>query len=143
MSGYNARFLYDQCTVDQNLKSSTAPCRYQLVVDKFENNEMTIQTPPCPGESTKIGCKTCTTNSNANIESKWSTIGVRTDIESDLLAINRPNTRCADLKYHPCGPGCNKEYCDKKCTKHVVVNHRVCERDIVPNNNIMPTSNGF
>jgi hypothetical protein len=143
MSGYNSRFLYDQCTFDQNLKSTTEPCRYQLVADKYENENMTIKKGPCGGDLKKIGCKPCDTNSNANIEAKWETIGYRTDIESDLLAINRPNTRCADLKYHPCGSGCTKKYCAKKCPNYVVVNTIVCDRHIVPTNNKMPTTTGF
>ena len=143
MSGYNSRFLYDQCTIDQNLKSTTEPCRYALLSDKFENNTMTIKNGPCQGDLAKTGCKPCNTNSTANIEANWSTIGLRTDIESDLLTINRPNTRCADLKYHPCGPSCTKKYCSKKCPNYVVVNTRVCDRNIVPTNNVMPTSSGF
>ena len=117
MSGYNSRFLYDQCTFDQNLKSSVEPCKYRLVVDKYENQNMTIKNGPCGGDLKKIGCKPCDTNTSANIEAKWDTIGLRTDIESDLFAINRPNTRCADLKYHPCGKGCTKKYCEKKGIK--------------------------
>lgn len=143
MSGYNARFLYDQCTFDQNLKTSTAPCRYQLLGDKYENDNMTIKNGPCMGELQKIGCEYCDTNNTANIEAKWSSIGLRTEIESDLLAINRPNTRCADLKFHPCGPGCTKPFCAKKCPNHVVVNTRVCDRHIVPSQNKMPTVTGF
>jgi len=143
MSGYNARFLYDQCTFDQNLKSSTEPCRYSLLVGKFENNNMTIKNGPCKNDSKKIGCAPCDTNNKANIEAKWETIGLRTDIESDLLAINRPNTRCVDLKYHPCGPNCSKKDCPKKCPKYVVVNTLVCDRHIVPTNNKMPVSTGF
>lgn len=143
MSGYNSRFLYDQCTFDQNLKSSTEPCRYQLLVGKFESDTMTINSRPCQGDLKKTGCEPCDTNKNANIEAKWGTIGLRTDIESDLLTINRPNTRCADLKYHPCGPNCNKKYCSKKCPNHVVVNTIICDRSIVPTNNKMPTTTGF
>lgn len=143
MAGYNARFLYDQCTFDQNLISSTEPCRYQLLGDKFEHNQMTIKNGPCMGDLQKIGCIYCDTNNKANLEAKWVTIGIRTDIESDLLAINRPNTRCVDLKYHPCGPNCTKKYCAKKCPNWVVVNTRVCDRHIVPTNNKMPTTTGF
>jgi len=141
MSGYNARFLYDQCTFDQNLVSSTEPCRYDLLVDKYENENMTIKNSPC--KNSKIGCKPCDSNNKANIEAKWKTIGLRTDIESDLWAINRPNTRCANLKYLQCGSGCNTKYCEKKCPNHIVVNTRICDRHIVPTNNKMPTNSGF
>jgi len=143
MAGYNARFLYDQCTFDQNLKSSTEPCRYQLNGNKYENINMTIKNGPCKIDSKKIGCAPCDTNNKANIEAKWETIGLRTDIESDLLAINRPNTRCVDLKYHQCGPNCGKKDCKKICKKHVVVNTLVCNRHIVPTNNKMPKSSGL
>jgi len=143
MSGYNSRFLYDQCTFDQNLISTTKPCHYQLLAGKYENVNMTIKNGPCQGDLKKVGCKPCDVNNTANIEAKWDTIGLRTDIESDLLAINRPNTRCVDLKYHPCGPGCTKKYCEKKCPNHVVVNTIICDRNIVPTNNKMPTTTGF
>ena len=141
MSGYNSRFLYDQCTFDQNLISSTKPGKYDLLVDKYENENMTIKNSPC--KNSKINCKPCNTNDKATIEAKWNSIGVRTDIESDLWAINRLNTRCANLKYFPCGPGCNTKYCEKKCPNHVVVNTIICDRHIVPTNNKMPTSTGF
>jgi hypothetical protein len=142
MAGYNARFLYDQCTFDQNLKTTTEPCRYQLMGDKFENQNMTIKNGPCK-DKTNVGCKKCDTNGVANIEAQWNTIGLRTDIESDLLIINRPNTRCVNLKYHQCGPTCNKKYCSKKCPDYVVVNTRICDRHIVPTNLSMPLTNGF
>ncbi len=143
MSGYNSRFLYDQCTIDQNLKSTTEPCKYQLLADKFENKNMTIKNSPCQGDLKKIGCKPCDINNIANIEANWQTIGIRTEIESDLKIINRPNTRCSDLKYHPCGPACNRKNCNKKNPNHVVVNTIVCDRYIVPTNNKMPTTTGF
>jgi hypothetical protein len=143
MSGYNARFLYDQCNFEQNLKSTTDPCRYQLFNDKYENTNMTIKNGPCSGDISRIGCDPCFTNKTANIEAKWDTIGIRTDIESDLMSINRPMTRCGDLKYHPCGSGCTKKYCEKKCQNHVVVNTLACNRSIVPTNNKMPTTTGF
>lgn len=143
MAGFNSRFLYDQCTFDQNLRSSTEPCRYQLVVDKFENNNMGIQKDPCIKGPTNYSCKTCDINSTANIESTWDTIGIRTDIESDLLVLNLPNSRCVDIKYHPCGNLCNKPNCVKKCPNPIIVNTRVCDRNIVPTNNKMPTNTGF
>lgn len=142
MSGYNSRFLYDSCTIDTNLVQYTAPCRYDLLVDKYENDTMTIDKVPCEGKLTKVGCNTCNSNKSANIEAKWSSIGQRTDIESDLIWLTRPNTRCPDLKYHPCGKNCGKDKCNK-CTKQVVVNTRVCDRHIVPTNNKMPTKTGF
>jgi len=143
MSGYNAKFLYDQCTFDQNLKSSIDPCKYQLLLGKYESDTMGITSNPCQGNLNKYGCNLCDINKNANIEAKWGTIGVRTDIESDLRTINRPNSRCVDLKYHPCGPDCNKQFCSKTCPNHIVVNTLICNRSIVPTNNRMPTSSGF
>lgn len=142
MAGFNARFLYDQCTYDQNLKITTNPCRYQLLDDKFENQNMTIKHGPCENGK-NIGCKKCSTNKVANIEAKWTSIGLRTDIESDLLIINRPNTRCDNLKYHKCSASCDKKDCKKKCPEYVVVNTTICDRHIVPTNLSMPLSNGF
>ena len=143
MSGYNSRFLYDTCTFDQNLKMSTDPCRYDMFIGKFENDNMTIKNGPCKGDLQKYGCKHCTTNEKATLEAKWSTIGVRTDLESDLWCIDRPNTRCAELKYFPRGPKCNKVFCNKVNPKLMVVNTLVCDRHIVPSQNKMPKTNGF
>ena len=72
-------------------------------------------------------------NDKANIEANWNSFAIRTDIESYLLIMNRPNTRCADLKYHTCGPLCNKK-CNKKCPTHIIVNTIVCDRHIVLTN---------
>ncbi len=144
MAGYNSRFLYDQCTIDQNLISTTEPCRYSLLVDKYENNSMTIKNGPCRGDlKKKFNCDPCNINQTANIEARWSSIGQRTDIESDLLAINRPNSRCVGLKYHPCGRNCKGKNCVKKCGTPVLVNTRICDRMIVPTNNKMPKTTGF
>lgn len=144
MAGYNGRFLYDQCTFDQNLISTTEPCRYSLLLGKFENQNMTIKNGPCAGDlKNKFKCKPCDFNKNANIEAKWTTIGQRTDIESDLLIINRPNTRCANLKFQPCGKNSKDKNSAKKCPTPIVVNTRVCDRLIVPTNNKMPTTTGF
>ena len=54
-----------------------------------------------------------------------------------------PISRCANLKYFPCGTGCSTKYCEKKCPNYIVVNHMICDRHIVPTNNKMPTSSGF
>jgi len=142
MSGYNSRFLNDQCTYDQYIRTTVEPCNYKLYSGAFEHDEMTIKNGPCK-TSEKYGCKYCDTNNTANIEARWDTIGLRTDIESDLITITRPNTRCADLKFHPCGPGCTSKFCEVTCPNHVVVNTLVCDRHIVPTNNKMPTSTGF
>jgi len=143
MSGYNSRFIYDQCTFDQNLKMSTDPCRYDLLIDKFEHNQMTIKNGPCKGDLQKYGCKYCNVNEKATIEAKHESIGVRTDVESDLWCIDRPNTRCAELKYFPRGPGCNKTFCNKTDPKLMVVNVRCCDRSIVPSQLQLPKTNGF
>lgn len=143
MAGYNSRFLYDQCTFDQNLKMTTEPCRYQHLVDKFENNNMAIGKDPCMKSNCKFGCKSCDYNNNANIEARWDTIGLRTDIESDLWVLNRPNTRCIKYKFHKCNKECSKEKCNKTCPNYIILNTLICDRSIVPTNNVMPTTTGF
>ena len=143
MAGYNARFLYDQCTFDQNLKTSTEPCRYQLLGDKYENNNMGIGKDVCLKSKCKFGCKSCNNNSMANIEANWNTIGLRTDIESELWVMNRPSTRCVKYKYHKCSPDCTQEKCNKTCPNYIILNTKICDRSIVPTNNTMPTTTGF
>lgn len=131
MSGYNAGFLSDQCTFDQNLKMTTEPCRYGLLLDKFEHVNTAINNNACPN-IVPYGCKPCDHN-YANIEAKITSIGSRVDIESDLQWRTRPNSRCVGLKYSP----------ENNKTKQVVVNTTLCDRDIVPTNNKMPTTTGF
>lgn len=129
MSGYNTRFLNDQCTFDQNLKMTTEPCRYDLLLDKFEHINTVIVGNACP--NTNTGCASCT-HDYANIEAKFDSIPVRVDIESDLQWRTRPNSRCVGLKFQPIDT-----------TKKVVVNTILCDRQIVPTNNKMPTTTGF
>ena len=146
MAGYNSRFLYDQCTFDQNLKTSTEPCRYQLLNDKFENNNMEIGKDPCIKNNVQFGCKPCDYNNIANIDAKWKTIGLRTDIESELWVLNRPNSRCVEYKYSKCNGNskCNNNKCDNnKCKNYIILNTRICDRNIVPTNNKMPLTSGF
>jgi len=166
MSGYNSRFLYDQCIYDQNLKSSIDPCKYQLILDKYENNNMEISKITCQTSDLSESnlnlskCKPFTVNSNATIEAKWDSIGYRTEIENSLLAIDRPNTKCMFKKYHNCdikditnkyvleesdsAKNCIKQVYSKYCDKDlIVVNTKLGDRSIVPTNNRMPLSNGY
>ena len=169
MAGYNSRFLYDQCSFDQNLKSSIEPCNYQLILDKYENNNMAIskiicQTIDCDLSQSMYNvskCRPITVNSNANIEARFESIGQRTDIENSLLAIDRPTTKCMFKKYHSsdipdnlvnkyvlnnsetasnCANNIYSKYSDKNL---ILVNAKLAERDIVPTNNKMPTNNGY
>lgn len=146
MAGYNGRFLYDQCTFDQNLQSSLEPCKYQLLGDKFENKNMEIGKDQCI-KTNNMGCKPCNLNNNANVEANWSSIGLRTDIESELWIMNRPISRCDIYKYSKCSNKCPKgkcvSNCDKKCPNYVVINTLICDRNIVPTNNKMPLTSGF
>ena len=143
--GWYGRLLYDNCHYDQDLHSSTAPFRYQLLSDKYENNNVMIDKGPCYKNADKLNCKKCDFNKTANLEARWDSIGKRTDIESDLWIINRPNTRCANFKHLKCGKHCtiDKPYCHKSCPNPVVVNTRLCDRNIVPHNLSMPKESGL
>jgi hypothetical protein len=169
MAGYNSRFLYDQCSFDQNLKSSIEPCNYQLILDKYENDNMAISKVICQTVDCDLSqsiynvskCRPITVNSNANIEARFSSIGQRTDIENSLLAIDRPTTRCIFKKYHSsdvpdnlankyvlnnsetatnCANNIYSKYSDDKL---ILVNARLAERHIVPTNNKMPVNDGY
>ena len=120
MSGSSNRKMYDECATKLSLKKSVSPGNYKLYPGVFENE------------------KTCTVNNNSNISSNMKSIGKRTDIESRLLDLVR-NTNCIDDKHKPCTVN-NK---DKRCNIGIPSNPYLCDRVIVPNNLIMPTSAGF
>lgn len=169
MAGYNSRFLYEQCSFDQNLKLSVEPCKYHFILDKYENDNIGIGKIVCQNVDSDLSesinnvsrCKPININSNANIDAKWQTIGYRTDIENSLLAIDRPYTKCMFKQYHNNNNpkdiinkyvlddaetlnNCSKKFYSKYSDQNLIlVNTKLGDRYIVPTNNKMPKSNGY
>ena len=107
LGAYN-RLSYDNCAYQKRLYESTSPLLYQLYDGKFEN------------------CDKCTYKNKF-----WRPYDL-VELESELLNITRPNSKCAQLKYNP---DCKKS---KLCTSTfekdlpVIVNSQVCP--VVRNN---------
>jgi hypothetical protein len=68
---------YDRCAYQKTLYESTAPLQHQLYEGKFEH------------------CEKCTH------EDKFYRPFDLVDVESELLGINRPVSRCPQFKYNP------------------------------------------
>ena len=114
--GSSNRLIYDCCAYKKSLNESTSPLIYNLYEGKFQN------------------CNKCT------YENKfWRPFSAEiVDVESDLLNITRPSTRCENKKYNPsCGRSRN---CLSTYEPDAPV---ILDRDICPvvYNNI-PTSVG-
>ncbi len=114
--------MYDNCQINLQLKESVSPGEYKLFAGAHEN---------------ELNSEYCQKNTNATISNVWSSIGERTDLESDLLVLTR-GTNCVDDKHKSC-----VDSKDKKCNPGVPANPRICERDIVPTNMKMPNKPGF
>lgn len=142
MSGYYTKTIYDQCAYDQALNQNVLQSNYYLFLDKYENDQMTIATGTCVN-TPNIGCIPSDANSNANIETKTTSIGLRTDIESDLKSYNRPTTRCANLKYKKCSNNCSSAGCTNTCPNYIVVTPLLSDRMIVPTNMKQQVKTGF
>ena len=122
MSGSYNRKMYDNCQINLQLKESVSPGEYKLFAGAHEN---------------ELNSEYCQKNTNATISNVWSSIGERTDLESDLLVLTQ-GTNCVDDKHKSC-----TNSTEKKCNPGVPANPRICERDIVPTNMKMPNKPGF
>lgn len=122
MSGSSNRRLYDNCQFNLQLKESVSPGEYKLFSGAYEN---------------ELNSEYCSKNAEATISNVWKSIGKRTDLESDLLAMKRL-TSCVDDKHKPC-----ENSTENRCNPGVPANPRVCERDICPSNMKMPNQCGF
>ena len=122
MSGSYNRKLYDNCQSQLKVKESVSPGEYSLYSGAHEN---------------QLNSDFCSKNSNATISNTWESIGVRTDVESDLLILAK-GTNCVQDKHKPCD---NSN--EPRCNPGVASNPYVCERLIVPTNMVMPKSAGF
>lgn len=116
VGGFN-RLRYDNCAYQKALHESTDPLRYQLYQGKFEH------------------CSKCTQ------DNKFYRPYDLVDVESELMGINRPNSKCPQNKYNP---GCKKS---ARCTSTfdssapVVLAPEVCP--IVKNNLPRMTHPGY
>jgi len=71
------RLRYDNCAYQKALFESTDPLKYQLYQGKFEH------------------CAKCTDNNKF-----WRPYDL-VDVESDLMGINRPSSKCPQNQYNP------------------------------------------
>jgi hypothetical protein len=83
--GSSTKLIYDNCAYQKNLQISTSPLIYQLYEGKHEN------------------CTKC------KHDKFWRPFDL-VDVESELLNITRPNSKCDQFKYDPT---CKKS---KSCT---------------------------
>ena len=105
------RLIYDKCAYATEIKESTGPLEYNLFKGKYEN------------------CKQCPVGEFPNI----AEFGSRADVESELYGLNRPGTKCPELKFDP-----TKEYKYPELSPA-----RMCENIyyITPNNLEKPKNN--
>jgi hypothetical protein len=128
MSGIFNKTLYDDCAFKQRTMTSVEPLFYELYNGKFENS------------------LTCKNNKGSQIPNTWGSIGLRTDVESELQYRTIPLTKCATEKYIACGytkGNGKKSNAYTGCTNNVVITPFLCDRDIVPTNMKMPKQKGF
>jgi hypothetical protein len=105
------RLIYDKCAYATEIKESTGSLEYNLFLGKFEN------------------CTQCLGGDFTNN----LPFGPKTQTESELLGLTRPNTKCPSLKYDA-----------KKEFKHPQFSPaRVCEgiHYITPSNLTKPNNN--
>jgi hypothetical protein len=70
------RLKYDSCAYIKDIKESTEPLQYNMFLGKYEN------------------CKSCPIGDYGNI----LPFGAKTEVESELLGINQPATKCTENK---------------------------------------------
>jgi hypothetical protein len=111
MAGIFDRLPYDQCATDQYTATTKSPELYQIYLPYNEN--------------------TTTTNINAGAKLLQTLASKerRVEIENDLLLINLPGTKCANVKFQACEPSGKN-----KCEYENVIVPNLADRDIVPTN---------
>lgn len=105
------RLIYDKCAYATEIKESTGSLEYNLFLGKYE------------------GCTPC---KNSDFTNNLP-FGPKTDTESELLGLTRPNSKCPGLKYDS-----NKEFNHPQFSPA-----RVCEsiHALTPSNLERPKSN--
>ena len=91
MSGNFSKINYDECYYNYYKNTTGKPLEYLLYSGKYENNLT------CDGKN-MVHNNLCKINNVANITNNFSTIGIRTDIDS-FLKIQSKN--CSSLKKNP------------------------------------------
>ena len=77
--GASNRLLYDTCAYEKRLYESTSPLSYQLYFGKQEN------------------CNKCTDNNKFYVKYQPEIV----DVESELLNLTKPLSKCDQFKYSP------------------------------------------
>jgi hypothetical protein len=117
-TGSSNRLSYDECEHNTRNLERVDPFQYQLYSGKY------------------LRCNWCGIKNQGRSELED---GERITIESDLLNIDRRNSRCSINKYQP--------QCDNplncNLNAHDFSPARLCERDVVWTNLIKPTNPGI
>lgn len=115
------RLSYDNCEQKKHLNESVSPGLYQI--------------------NTPVMCNTCFQNNPQIINQRgsvsmdankdWRFYAGPVDVESDLLNINRPNTKCSEGKYEPNCPNCGVVTSGQPCGDGVSLSCHNCKHKII------------
>lgn len=123
MSGISNKLNFDQCYMDQYVRTSEGVAAYTQFLDFYVNPNTNLPAPPvCTtfGNDT-ASCSACSKNTEATLSRAPTDFEKRTDIESCLRGIGRPLSLCSSGK-------------NLMCAGEVTVNPFLCDRDITPTN---------
>lgn len=113
MDKKNTNFKNDECLYNSHKNNNLKTFEYSIYNGKYEN--------------AKQNCNKSCCQNNANINNNWSTIGVRTDIESYLKLVNVNSNKCLDSKKLNSEKIFGNNFNN---IKPVVVNPKLCERSL-------------
>lgn len=119
--GSSNRQIYDQCNFEKRVYESTSPLMYNMMFNKYEH------------------CNKCRSPNNKKFHTRGDATIV--DVESELLNITRPLSKCDKYQY---SPHCTKsKYCTSTFDKSVPIIFvpEVCP--IVNNNILRATHPGY
>jgi len=145
MSGISSRLINDSCSISQQTKTSCAPADYALFLDYHINPSFkSSKDVLCGTQDKTIGCAPCNENSNSTVELGPQSFVQLADIEDNLRGTKRNLTLCANSKFASCDLVPNApSRIQGECVNNILMNPRLCERNIVPTNLKFPTSKGF
>jgi hypothetical protein len=143
MSGISSRLNYDNCSAEQQTKTSCAPANYSIYLDSFVNPGMkSAKDVLCLIADKNTGCESCDVNKVATLELGPQAFSQRADIEDNLRGIKRNLSQCASEKFLACEINAPNRIAGE-CNNVITVNPNLCDRSIVPTNIRFPTSKGF
>jgi len=143
MSGISSRLNYDNCSAEQQTRTSCAPANYSIFLDSFVNPTMKYaKDVSCLIADKNTGCESCDVNKVATLELGPQAFSQRADIEDNLRGIKRNLTQSASEKFPACEINASNRIAGE-CTNIITVNPNLCDRSIVPTNIRFPTSKGF